>query len=143
MRRLFNYDPLNVDGAALLLRMIFGGMFVHYGYNKVLAYDQILPMFSDIIGIGARLSFNLLIFAELACGFLVFIGLLTRFAVIPVFIAMLVAFFVAHSKDAFDVKALSFVFLLLSVVVFVLGSGKWSIDRLLFKSNKQQNGHIP
>jgi putative oxidoreductase len=46
---------------------------------------------------------------------------------------MAVAFFIAHAKDAFDVKALAFIFLLLSIVVFVLGSGRFSIDRWLFK----------
>jgi putative oxidoreductase len=46
---------------------------------------------------------------------------------------MFVAYFIAHAKDPFDTKAIAFVFLLLSVVVFVLGSGKYSVDRLLFK----------
>jgi len=100
---------------------------------KLANYDQILPMFGDIIGIGSKLSFNLVIFAELFCGFLVAIGLLTRLAVIPIFITMAVAFFVAHAKDPFDVKAIAFVFLLLSIVVFVFGSGKYSVDKLLFK----------
>jgi putative oxidoreductase len=140
--KLFNYLPLNVDAAALLLRLLFGGMFVRYGYNKVAAYDQILPMFGDIIGIGSKLSFNLLIFAELGCGFLVLIGLLTRWAVIPIFISMIVAYFIAHAKDAFDAKAPAFLFMLLSIVVFILGSGKWSVDRLILKPNKNDDDII-
>ena len=131
--KLLSHQSLNTDLAALLLRLIFGGLFVRYGYNKVIAYDQILPMFQDLIGIGSKLSFNLLIFAEFFCGFLVLIGFFTRLAVIPIFIAMAVAFFIAHAKDPFDVKALAFVFLLLSTVVFALGSGKYSMDKLLFK----------
>lgn len=106
---------------------------MRFGYMKVISYDAILPMFGDIIGIGSKLSFNLVIFAELVCGFLVLIGFLTRLTVIPIFITMIVAFFIAHAKDPFDVKALAFLFLLLSIVVFVLGSGRFSIDRLLFK----------
>ena len=92
-----------------------------------------LPMFQDLIGIGSKLSFNLVIFAEFFCGFLVLIGFFTRLAVIPIFINMTVAFFIAHAKDLFDVKALPFVFLLLTTVIFVLGSGKFSIDRLTGK----------
>jgi len=130
--KLLSYQSLNTDVAALVLRLIFGGLFVRYGYNKVIAYDQILPMFQDLIGIGSKLSFNLLIFAEFFCGFLILIGFFTRLAVIPIFIAMAVAFFIAHAKDPFDGKALAFVFLLLSIVVFALGSGKYSIDKLLF-----------
>jgi len=133
MNKLFSYRSINTDVAALLLRLIVGGLFIRYGYNKVMAYDQILPMFGDIIGIGAKLSFNLVIFAELFCGFLVLMGIFTRLSIIPIFIIMAVAFFIAHAKDAFDVKALAFVFLFLSIVIFVLGSGKYSVDRLMYK----------
>ncbi len=128
-KKILSASSLNTDLAALLLRLIFGGMFIRYGYMKIDSYDQILPMFSDIIGIGSRLSLMLVIFAEFFCGLLVAIGFLTRLSVIPIFITMIVAFFIAHAKDAFDVKALAFLFMLLSVVVFVLGSGKYSADR--------------
>ena len=131
--KTIGYQSLNTDLAALMLRLIIGGLFIRYGYMKLAAYDQILPMFGDIIGIGPRLSFNLVIFAELFCGIFVALGFLTRLTVIPIFITMVVVFFIAHAKDAFDVKALAFVFLLLSIVVFVLGSGKYSIDKLLFR----------
>lgn len=132
----FSYQSLNTNLAALLLRLIFGGLFVYHGYTKLIAYDQILPMFTDIIGIGAKLSFNLVIFAELFCGLFVVIGFLTRLTVIPIFITMVVAYFIAHSKDPFQVKELAFAFLLLAVVVFVLGSGKYSVDKLLFKNKE-------
>ena len=131
--KLLSSQSLNTDLATLLLRLIFGGLFVYYGYFKIASYNQILPMFGDIIGIGSKLSFNLVIFAELICGFLVLIGFMTRIAVIPVFITMIVAYFIAHEKDTFQVKQIAFVYLLLSIVVFILGSGKYSLDKLLSK----------
>ena len=131
--KLLSSQSLNTDLATLLLRLIFGGLFVYYGYFKIASYNQILPMFGDIIGIGSNLSFNLVIFAELICGFLVLIGFMTRIAVIPVFITMIVAYFIAHEKDTFQVKQIAFVYLLLSIVVFILGSGKYSLDKLLSK----------
>lgn len=127
---LLRYPSLHTDLATLLLRLIFGGLFAYYGWGKISDYDKIAPMFGDPIGIGSKLSFNLLIFAEFFCGILVTIGLFTRLAVIPIFIAMIVAYFVAHSKDPFEVKQLAFIFLALSVVVFILGSGRFSLDRL-------------
>ena len=130
--KILGYESLNTDLASLMLRLIFGGLFIRYGYMKFAAYDQILPMFGDVIGIGSRLSFNLVIFAELFCGIFVALGFLTRLTVIPICITMIVAFFVAHVNDAFDVKAIALVFLLLSAVIFVLGSGRFSIDRLIF-----------
>lgn len=132
--RILHYQPLNTDVAALFLRLIFGGLFVYYGYSKIAAYDQILPMFGDIIGIGSKLSFHLVIFAEFFCGILVTIGFLTRLSVIPIFITMAVAYFIAHANDPFTAKAIVFVFMLLSIVIFVLGSGKFSVDRLLFRN---------
>ena len=38
--KLLSYQSLNTDIAALLLRIIFGGLFVRYGYNKIIGYDQ-------------------------------------------------------------------------------------------------------
>ena len=137
MKRIFNYYSLNTDLAALLLRLILGGLFIRYGYMKFSSYDAILPMFQDVIGIGAKLSFNLVIFAELICGFLVFIGLLTRLTIIPIFITMAVAFFVAHKNDPFDMKAITLVYMGMAVVVFLLGSGKFSVDVLLFRGSKK------
>ena len=135
--KIISYQSLNTDLAALLLRLIFGGLFFYHGYQKVIHYDEYLTYFTDIIGIGIKLSYNLLIFAELVCGFLVAIGFLTRLTVIPIFIAMAVAYFIGHGKDAFQIKELAFLFLLLSIVIFVLGSGRFSMDRLLFKNKYQ------
>ncbi|TDH21257.1 DoxX family protein [Segetibacter sp. 3557_3] len=138
MKSLFRYSSLNTDVATLLLRLIFGGMFVHYGYGKIIGYDQILPMFGDIIGIGSKLSLILVIFAEFFCGLLIVLGLLTRLAVIPVFITMIVAYFIAHANDPFDVKQLAFIFLLLCLPVFILGSGRYSLDYLFGKKKSHQ-----
>lgn len=132
--KIVSYQSLNTDIAALLLRLIFGGLFVYYGYTKLMSFNQILPIFKDVIGIGSRTSLVLVIFAEFFCGMLVMVGFLTRITVIPIFITMAVAFFIAHANDPFQMKNLSFVYLLLSVVVFVLGSGKFSIDKLIFKN---------
>jgi putative oxidoreductase len=137
--KILSYQSLNTDLAALFIRLIFGSLFVYYGYQKISSYDQILPMFGDIIGIGSKLSFNLVIFAELFCGFFVLIGFLTRLTVIPIFITMLVAYFIAHAKDPFQAKQIALVYLLLSIVIFVLGSGKFSIDGLIFKNRIEES----
>lgn len=130
-----SYRPLHTDLAILLFRLIFGGLFVYHGYTKLMAYDQILPMFGDIIGIGSKLSFNLVIFAELVCGFMVAVGFLTRLAVIPILITMIVAYFIAHGKDPFQVKELAFLFLTICVPIFIAGSGRLSVDGLIQKNS--------
>lgn len=135
MKRLLDYRSLNTDLANLLLRMIFGGLFNYHGFSKIMSFNGILPQFKDHIGIGSKLSLILVIFAEFFCGFLITIGFLTRITVIPIFITMLVAFFIAHAKDTFQVKELAFVFLLLSIVIFILGSGKFSMDKLISRKD--------
>ncbi len=92
-------------------------------------------MFGDILGIGAKLSFQLVIFAEFFCGLFVLIGFLTRLSLIPIFITMAVAYFIAHANDPFDVKQIAFVYLLLSIPIFILGGGRFSVDKFLFKNN--------
>lgn len=135
MKRLTSPLSLNTDLASLVLRLIFGGMFIYHGYPKLIGYDQMVEMFGDPIGIGSELSVILVIFAEFFCGIFILLGLLTRFAVVPIFITMLVAFFIAHSKDEFTVKMLPFVYLFLCVVIFILGSGRYSLDATLFSKN--------
>lgn len=130
---LLSSRSLNTDLAALFLRLIFGGLFIYHGYTKIASFNEILPMFPDIIGIGAKLSFILVIFAEFFCGIFILLGFITRFSVIPILIAMIVAYFIAHGKDPFNVKELAFAYMLLSIVVFILGSGRFSLDRLILK----------
>lgn len=130
---LTSLKPLDTDVAALLLRLIFGGLFIYHGYTKFASFDQIAPMFPDLLGLGGKLTFILVICAEWGCGMLVTIGLLTRITVLPIFVTMLCAFFMAHAQDPFMNKELPFSFMLLSSVVFVLGSGKYSVDSLIFK----------
>lgn len=125
--------PLNVDVAALFLRLILGGLMIYHGYGKVMAFNEMYPAFPDVIGIGGKLTYILVVFAEFFCGIFVALGFLTRFSVIPILITMAVAYFIAHKTDPFQVKELAFAFMSLSVVVFILGSGKASLDKMLFK----------
>ncbi len=131
--RTLNYPSLNTDIGTLLLRLIFGGMFIYFGYGKLSNYDTMLGMMGDPIGIGSKLSLILVIFGEFFCGIFIAIGFLTRIFVIPTFITMVVAYFVVHANDPFMVKQSAFVYMMLCLSVFVLGSGKFSLDRLIFK----------
>ncbi len=130
---LFRTQSLNTDFATLLIRFIIGGMFIYHGYLKIENYNTYMPMMQDIIGIGPKLSYNLVIFAEFGCGILVVLGFLTRLAILPILFTMIIAYFMAHEKDAFMMKMLPFIYMLLCVPIFILGSGKYSMDRLIFK----------
>ncbi len=131
MKKFITYRSVSTDLATLILRLTFGGLFFYHGYGKLMMFDQFYGNFPDLIGIGSKLSFILVLVAELVGGLFVAIGLFTRISVIPIFIAMVVAYFIAHANDPFNAKELAFAYMLLSVVVFFLGSGRWSMDRLI------------
>jgi putative oxidoreductase len=137
--RILHTAPLNTDIAAFLLRIMLGGLlFMYHGWMKVSTFGEMSTQFPDLIGIGGRLSLILVIFAEFLCGILVTLGFFTRLTVIPIIVNMSVAYFIAHANDSFADKELAFLFLLLSIVIFVLGSGKFSIDSLLQKKQKRK-----
>jgi putative oxidoreductase len=133
MKSLLKTQPLHTDLGILLLRLILGGLFTWHGYNAIMHYDEYLAMSKSTIGLGAKLEFDLVVFSYLICGILLLLGFLTRLSVIPIFIAMSVAFFVAHKNDAFQLKQLPFVLWLLCFAVIIFGSGRYSLDALLQK----------
>ncbi len=139
--RILNYPALNTDVASLLLRLIFGGMFIYYGYLKIEGFSQYASMFPDYLGIGHKPTYILVNSCEFIGGILLVLGLFTRLAITPIFIIMVVAFLVAHKNDPFEKKEIVFVYIFLSVVIFVLGSGKFSLDRLLFIKNKSDKNN--
>ena len=131
--KLLSSAPISTNLASLILRLLFGILFAHYGYTKISMFDVIVPQFPDYLGIGGKGALIVVIIAEFVGGILIAIGLFTRLATIPIFITMAVAFFVAHANDPFQVKQIAFVYLILAPVIFLLGGGKYSIDSLIFK----------
>jgi len=131
MKVLSDPQSLATDVASLLIRLLFGGMFIYYGWLKIEGYDLYMPHFKNYIGIGSRLSYNLVIVAEFFGGFLILIGLLTRLAILPIAFSMVIVIFVAHANDNFHIKNLPIVYLVLCPVIFLLGSGRYSVDALM------------
>ena len=57
------------------------------------------------------------------------IGFLYRLAMIPMIFTMAMAFFVIHSQDAFAVRELALVYLVVFVLMYIAGPGKFAVDR--------------
>jgi len=126
------YDESRTYSTLLLLvRIFFGILFLTHGYDKLLSYDSINTLFADPLGIGSSYSLMLTIFAELACSFALIFGILQRIVLIPMIVTMCVAFFVVHGADAFAVKELSFIYLIVFILLFVTGPGQFSFDSLI------------
>ena len=70
--------------------------------------------------------------AELLSGILLTVGLFTRLAVIPLIITMLVISFGLGKGRIFYEDQHPFLFVLIGLVFFFNGPGKYSLDQLLF-----------
>jgi len=110
--------------------MLFG-----HGWGKLVTFGDRMDSFPDPLGVGSAVSLGLAVFAEVVCAFLVSIGLLTRAALIPLIITMLVAAFIIHGPDPLfgsgRTKEMALLFLAGYLSIFVAGPGKFSLDRLL------------
>ena len=71
-------------------------------------------------------------FSDLARLFIrLFIGLMTRFAVLPLIAAMTVAAFFTYTPVSLAVAELPMLYLSIYFFLFIAGPGKWSLDYLL------------
>jgi putative oxidoreductase len=128
----------HLDYIILLLRITVAIFMITHAIpkmNKLLAGGEI--QFPDPIGIGAENSLGLAVFAELFCSILIGLGFLTRLAAFPLIITMAVAAFIVHAGDPFKQKELSLLYLVLYFVLFIIGSGKYSVDYFVSKKKKK------
>ena len=123
-------SPKN-DLGLLILRLAGAGfLMAAHGVPKLMRYFSDEPIqFGNPIGIGSGPSHFLVMFAEVFCAFLVLIGFKTRWAALPVIIAMLVAGFIAHAADPIGVREKPFLFAAIFLGIFLMGPGGYSIDR--------------
>lgn len=125
----------STDLALLILRLVFGLAMVYgHGWGKLMRFFGDDPLkFGDPIGIGPVPSLVLVTLAEFLCAVLLTFGLFTRWALIPLIIAMAVACFVAHGGDPFGKMEKSLLYLSVYIALFFTGPGWYSLDRMLFK----------
>ncbi|MEX0995457.1 MAG: DoxX family protein [Flavobacteriaceae bacterium] len=127
-------DLRKTDIAILLLRLGVGGLMLTHGIPKLMRLFGTDPIqFEDPFRIGVEASLTLAVFSEVICSILIIIGLATRLASIPLIITMAVAFFVVYRTDPFQSKELALFYLVVYVVLFLTGSGKYSLDHYLLK----------
>jgi putative oxidoreductase len=121
--------------ALLLGRLAVGLLFVSTGWGKVHDIPKVVSFFKHL-GIPAPdFQAVLVSYSELLCGSALVIGLLSRFATIPLIVSMIVAILTAKLADIhgiFDlVGADEFTYLVVLVMIAVLGPGRLSLDRLI------------
>lgn len=117
----------------LILRVILGLILISHGYEKLAKFPGLKDKFMNFIHLGSTTSLVLIIFAEFFCGILIVLGMLTRFAAIPVIIGMAVVFFVASNAHLFAEGERGGMYLATAILLLLVGPGKISVDGMMQK----------
>lgn len=106
---------------------------IPHGYQKLMSFAASSSKFFDPFHIGASLTMALVIFAEFFCASFIVLGLMTRFACIPLIIDMAVAIIHAHNASVLGKGETAGLFLGGFIALLFAGPGKISMDRLIGK----------
>jgi putative oxidoreductase len=129
---LLSTSPIWHHSGLAFIRVLVGGFMVYHGWevfdeekmNTYLQWDQ----FKDT---AAVTKIYLGKIAELAGGLLLSVGLWTRVASLLIAVTMFyISFFVGTGKIWYEDQH-PFMFVLLALVFFFIGPGKYSLDQLL------------
>ncbi len=139
MKRFFSTAGLYQEGGIAVVRVIVGLFLLYHGWevfdaakmNEYAKWDSFTqtpaPLFMVYLGKGA----------EFLAGIMLALGLLTRVACLIVIGTMVyIVFFIGHGKIWYEDQH-PFLFVLLALVFFFSGSGKWSVDALLGLGKKR------
>ena len=108
-------------------------MLAFHGYGKLMRWDEISVEFAQPFGLPHYWAAALTVFAEFFCCIFIVLGLFTRFATIPIIICMAVAAFKIHAGDPWEDKEGSLGYMMAFAAIFLLGSGKYSVDAIITK----------
>ena len=121
----------------LALRVFFGILFFVHGLDKMINFNELSYTYPSVLGFGSYMTLMVSIFCEFACSLFLIAGLLVRITVIPMIAAMAVAFFDIHD-GMFPDGELSLIYLILFVILYITGPGRYSVDYLIDMKLKKE-----
>jgi len=125
----------------LLLRLFFGVLFFMHGLDKMTNFSVLSDNYPSVLGLGSYTTLMVTIFCEFACSIFLMVGLMTRIVLIPMALAMAVAFFDIHD-GMMPEGELSLIFMIVFIILFMTGPGKYSIDWLIDRRVKKDKAEL-
>ena len=122
----------------LILRLFFGVLFFIHGLGKMMNFSELSVTYPSVLGFGSYMTLMITIFCEFCCSLFMMAGLLFRIMVLPMIVAMAVAFFDVH--DALLPEGeLALIYLVVFVILYFIGPGKFSVDYLIDMKFKKES----
>ena len=125
------------DLGLMLLRVFAGvAMAVYHGADKMKNPGKVIGDAEDM-GFPVPFVFGwMAAFSEFFGGVLLALGLATRPAAFLIACTMATAAFIAHSGDRFTTREKALLYLFVSVLFMLIGSGRYGMDALLRRKGK-------
>ncbi|HVZ39734.1 MAG TPA: DoxX family protein [Candidatus Kapabacteria bacterium] len=128
--------PFGTGLALTLLRLWVGIMLITHGTGKVMGGMERFTAGVTKLGFPAPEAFAwAAALSEFAGGIALVLGLGTRVACIFISCTMFVAAFMQNAGKPFSQQELAVTYLVLAVVIFIAGPGRYSIDAFLARSS--------
>lgn len=116
----------------LVLRVFFGVLFFTHGFDKMMNFSELSETYPSVLGFGSYMTLMVTIFCEFCCSLFLIAGLLIRVMVLPMIVAMAVAFFDVH--DGFLPEGeLALIYMVVFIILYIVGPGRYSLDYLVSK----------
>jgi putative oxidoreductase len=101
-----------------------------HGLDKMTHFSSLSDTYPSVFGLGSYMTLMLSVFTEFCCSVFLITGLLVRITVIPMIVAMAVAFFDVH--DAMMPEGeLALIYLIVFFGMFLTGPGRYSLDYII------------
>lgn len=136
--RFTGYSYTNLG--RLFLRLFVGIMLMQFGIRQIAHFPQVFYRFPPVFGMSSETSLIVMICIEVICSLFIMLGFLTRFMIIPPFLAMIVAeYYLLHDYmleatymiDWHQQGYLPIMFLGIYFFLMLVGPGKISVDYFL------------
>lgn len=119
-----------VSAFILILRLFFGVMFFIHGLGKMMNFSELSLTYPSVFGLGSYMTLMLAVFTEFCCSLFLIAGLLFRIMLLPMIVAMAVAFFDIH--DGFLPEGeLALIYMAVFIILYFVGPGRFSFDYLI------------
>jgi len=123
-----------------LARLTLGWVFLMSGWGKLHHLDDITEFFESLHIPAAHIQAPFVAGCEFVCGALILLGLVTRLAIVPLVVTMIVAILTARREELTSIDALfgfiEYLYIVMLLYLAAEGPGPLSLDALRGRSGR-------